>query len=155
MPHLPGREQCFLSYNKGFCLTGKRNLSVKNSYQNALVMGSTGTGKSSVVLIPSLYTMRGSFVIHDPSGELLSKGAGLLARKGYEIKVLNFTSPDKSSGYNPLIRVQGNSDIQKVASMLVETALGGKTKDPFWNTQANVTACHADHHTEKTGRRIF
>jgi type IV secretory pathway TraG/TraD family ATPase VirD4 len=132
-----GQGRVLSSYNIGFCLTGKRNLTAKNSFKNALIMGSTGTGKSSVVLIPSLYTMKGSFIIHDPSGELFSKSAAYLKQKGYEIKVLNFTNPDKSSGYNPLTRVQSNSDVQKVASMLVETSLGGKTKDPFWNTQAS------------------
>ncbi|RPH33016.1 MAG: hypothetical protein EHM93_06800 [Bacteroidales bacterium] len=123
-------------YNHGFCLTGRRNLTVKDSFQNALIIGGTGTGKSSVVLIPSLFTMRGSFIVHDPSGELFLKSAGYLKGKGYEIKVLNFANPEGSSGYNPLIRANSSSDIQKVASMLVENALGGKTKDPFWNTQA-------------------
>lgn len=123
-------------YYHGFCLTGRRNLCSKDSFQNALIVGGTGTGKSSVVLIPSLYTMKGSFIVHDPSGELFTKSAGYLSLKGYEIKVLNFANPQNSSGYNPLIRAQSSTDIQKVASMLVETALGGKTKDPFWNTQA-------------------
>jgi type IV secretion system protein VirD4 len=123
-------------YNHGFCLTGRRNLTKKDCYQNALIIGGTGTGKTSIVLIPSLYTMTESFVIHDPSGELYSKSAGYLKEKGFEIKVLNFANPENSSGYNPLVRAQTSSDIQKVASVLVETALGGKTKDPFWNTQA-------------------
>lgn len=125
------------SYYKGFCLTGKKNLSIKNSYQNSLIIGSTGTGKSSVVLLSSLYTMHGSsFVVHDPSGELFSKSAGYLSQKGYNVKVLNPANPQNSSGYNPLNRANSSSDIQKVASMLIENALGGKTKDPFWNTQA-------------------
>lgn len=123
-------------YNHGFCLTGRRNLTVKDSYQNALIVGGTGTGKSSVVLIPSLYTMRSSFIVHDPSGELFEKSAGYLREKGYEVKVLNFAKPEISSGYNPLSRARSSSDIQKVASLLVENALGGKAKDPFWNTQA-------------------
>lgn len=123
-------------YNYGFCLTGRRSLTCKDSFQNALIVGGTGTGKSSVVLIPSLFTMHGSFVVHDPSGELLIKSAGYLKQKGYEIKVLNFASPQCSSGYNPIIRAQSSSDIQKIALLLVENALGGKTKDPFWNTQA-------------------
>jgi len=124
------------SRNRGFCLSGKRNLSVKNSFQNALVVGGTGSGKSSVVLIPSLYSMQGSFVIHDPSGELYDKSAGYLRQKGYEIKVLNFTSAEHSSNYNPLVRAQSSSDIQKVSSLLVENVLGSKAKDPFWNIQA-------------------
>ncbi|HLG35755.1 MAG TPA: type IV secretory system conjugative DNA transfer family protein, partial [Bacteroidia bacterium] len=121
----------------GFCLTGKRNLSVKDSYQNALVIGGTGTGKSSVVLIPSLFTMHGSFIVHDPSGELFSKSSGYMKQKGYEVKVLHFANPAVSCGYNPLARAQTSSDVQKVASMLVLNALGGgNSKDPFWNTQA-------------------
>ena len=121
---------------KGFCLTGRKNLSVKNSYQNSLIIGGTGTGKSSVVIIPSLYSMCGSFVIHDPSGELFAKSAGFLKHKGYDIKVLNFANPQNSSGYNPLIRANSSTDIQKISSMLIENVLGGRAKDPFWNTQA-------------------
>ena len=123
-------------FNYGFCLTGSKKLTCKDSYQNALIMGGTGVGKSSVVLFPSLYSMRGSFIVHDPSGELLLKSAGYLQQKGYEIKVLHFANPDISSRYNPVSRAKSSSDIQKLASMLVETALGGKSKDPFWNTQA-------------------
>jgi type IV secretory pathway TraG/TraD family ATPase VirD4 len=122
----------------GFCLTGTSNLSVKDSYQNALVIGGTGVGKSSVVLIPSLYSMRGSFIVHDPSGELFFKSSGYLMQKGYQVKVLNFAKPDISCNYNPIARANSSSEIQKVSSMLVETALGGKTKDPFWNTQATA-----------------
>ncbi|TND10174.1 MAG: TrsK protein [Bacteroidetes bacterium] len=125
--------------NIGFCLTGDTSLSVKNSYQNALVIGGTGVGKSSVVLIPSLYSMTSSFVIHDPSGELFQKTAGHLHARGYAVKVLNFSKPSVSAGYNPLARAHTSSEIQKVASMLVENSLGGTGKaDPFWNTQATA-----------------
>jgi len=123
-------------YNYGFCLTGSKSLSRKDSYQNAIVVGGTGVGKSSVVLIPSLFKMKGSFIIHDPSGELFSKTAGYLKQKGYQIRVLNFTNPEKSSGYNPLQRINTTSDIQKISSMLVKTAMGDNSKDPFWNIQS-------------------
>lgn len=124
------------SSEKGFCLTGDRNLSVKLSYQNAIAVGGTGTGKSSVTLIPSIYTMDASAVINDPSGELHSKTAGQLAQRGYIVKVLNFSKPESSCGYNPLQRTNTSSEIQKVATMLVENALGKNSKDPFWSTQA-------------------
>lgn len=120
----------------GFCLNGKNNLSVKRSYENALIIGGTGTGKSSVVLIPSLFSMQSSFIIHDPSGELRQLSSGYLESKGYKIKVLNFAQADGSSGYNPLERARSDSDIQKISSMLVRTALGDNAKDPFWNIQS-------------------
>ncbi len=122
--------------NDGFCLTGRKNLSVRNSYQNALIIGGTGAGKSSIVLLPSLYTMHSSFIIHDPSGELYTKSAGFLKQRGYDIKVLNFANPAASSSFNPLARANSSSDIQKVASLLVANSLGAKSKDPFWTTQA-------------------
>ncbi|MEO5644463.1 MAG: type IV secretory system conjugative DNA transfer family protein [Bacteroidia bacterium] len=121
---------------KGFCLTGRKSISVKDSYTNCLAIGGTGSGKTSVVLLPSLYSMRSSFVVHDPSGELYTKSAGYLKSQGYEVKVLNFSKPEMSAGYNPLARAQTSSEIQKVASLLVGNALGTNSKDPFWNTQA-------------------
>jgi hypothetical protein len=93
-------------WEKGFNLTGRRSLSVKLSYQNALIVGGTGVGKSSILLIPSLMTMQGSFVVHDPSGELYMRSTGYLNEKGYEVKILNFARPEASSGYNPLQRAQ-------------------------------------------------
>ena len=120
----------------GFCLTGRRNLSVKNSYQNALIIGGTGVGKSSIVLLPSLYTMQSSFIVHDPSGELYAKSSGHLSQRGFDVRVLNFANPEISIRYNPLSRAKSSSDVQKIASMLVDNAFGGKGKDPFWNTQA-------------------
>ena len=80
--------------------------------------------------------MRASYVVHDPSGELFNKSAGYLKLMGYEVKVLHFANPIESSGYNPLVRSNNSSDIQKIASMLVQNTLGGNGKDPFWNTQA-------------------
>ena len=125
------------SFNSGFCLTGNKNLSIKDSFQNSLIVGGTGTGKSSVILIPSLYSMKGSFIVHDPSGELFSKSSGYLKQKGYNVKVLNFACPEISSNYNPLARAKNSStDIQKVASILVENSMGGNKKEPFWNSLA-------------------
>lgn len=131
-------ERDLLSRNEtGFCLTGKRSLSAKNSFTNALIVGGTGAGKSSVVLLPSLYKMEGSFIVFDPSGELYQKSAGYLSsERGYDVKVLNFAKPEISAGYNPLARANDSSQIQKVASMLIENSLGKGKKDPFWNGQA-------------------
>lgn len=123
------------SWNKGFCLTGKRNLTIKDSFQNALIIGGTGVGKSSIVLIPSILKMKSSLLIHDPAGELYSNTSGA-KYESHLVQVLNFAKPELSCGYNPLSRANTSSEIQKVASMLIENSLGKGSKDPFWNTQA-------------------
>ena len=60
---------------------------LEQSTKNALIIGSTGNFKSSGILIPSIYKMRGhsSLIITDFSGELLSKTSGALIESGYEI----------------------------------------------------------------------
>lgn len=132
-------ERSILSrQHSGFCLTGRRSLSAKDSFSNAIVIGGSGVGKSSIVLLPSLYKMEGSFVVHDPSSELYSKSAAALIERGYDVRILNFAKPDISAGYNPLARAKSSSDIKKVSSMLVANALGKGKSDPFWNNMAST-----------------
>ena len=122
--------------NKGFCMTGTKNLSTKSSYNNVIISGGTGTGKSTTVLIPSILTMEGSLVILDPSGELHDGTAPALRNKGYEVKVIHLTSAMKSIGYNPLHRANTSSEINAVADCLVRATLGTSGGDPFWRIQA-------------------
>lgn len=122
------------SYNKGFCLTGQKCLSLESSTKNALVIGSTGNFKSSGILIPSILRMRGhaSLVINDPSGELLLKSSGALIQAGYVVKSINYCSP--SEGYNPLARTKNReANYQKISKMIVGNSLGHNSKDPFFN----------------------
>ncbi len=127
------------TYNKGFCLTGKRSLSIEASYSNALVIGGSGSGKSSRVLIPSILRMMGAsgLVIHDPSGELFHKTSGALARAGYVVQSVNYAQPELSEGFNPLARAQSLSDIQKVSKLVILNSLG-QSKELFWNTSSEA-----------------
>ncbi|MDP1725554.1 MAG: type IV secretory system conjugative DNA transfer family protein [Bacteroidota bacterium] len=127
------------SFNKGFCLTGIKSLTVKDSYQHSLVIGGSGTGKSTVVIIPSIYSMTKhghSLVIQDPSGELHQATAGYLKNLEYDVLVLDYNKPEMSDGYNPLERIKTNSDIFKTATTLVQNSLGKSGTDAFWNSQA-------------------
>src|ERR1044071_10261720 len=64
-------------FNKGFCLNGVRSLTRKRSYQNVLVAGSTGSGKTSCIIISSIFSLarrRSSMVIHDAAlGEVYQR----------------------------------------------------------------------------------
>lgn len=124
-------------FNKGFCLTGTKSLSLKNSFQNVLVVGSVGTGKTSCAILPSLWRCLASVLIHDPSGEIFQNSAGYLhKKKGMKVQRLNYADPNVSDGYNPLKRVKTQSDIGKVASLIVRSSMKGNKGDPFWDISA-------------------
>lgn len=123
--------------HKGFCMTGSKNLPLDVTYQGAYVQSPTGGGKSTVVILPTIYTTEASLVIHDPSGELLSKSGAQLAARGYDVRTLNFALADISSGYNPLAHAYTQTQMRKLAALLVESSIGGTHKsDPFWNALA-------------------
>jgi len=127
------------SYNKGFNLTGSKSITELDSHKHALVIGSSGTGKSTVVIIPTIYNLAKngfSICINDPSGEIQKSTSGYLSKLGYKIQVLNFCNPEMSDGYNPLSRVETTSDIYKTATTIVQNSLGKSATDGFWNSQA-------------------
>lgn len=127
------------SLNKGFCLTGLQSLSLNDSHKHAMIIGGSGTGKTTCVLLPSIYSMARhghSLCVHDPSGEIYQASAGYLGSMGYTVKTLHFNKAEVSDGYNPLARVETLSDAYKVATALVQNALGKSGTDAFWNSQA-------------------
>ncbi len=145
-PKKEGYDATFLSpsevlriHNKGFCLSGTKSLSLSSSHLHSLIIGGSGSGKSSTVIIPTIYTLgksNQSMCIHDPSGELYEKTVGYLASIGYKITVLHFAKPEMSDGYNPLARVTTNPEIYKVATTFVQGKMGKGGSEEFWNSQA-------------------
>jgi len=131
-------ESDILGNHPGFCLNGRKSLTISDSTKNVLVIGSTGNFKSSGVLIPSLLRMRGasSLIVTDFSGELLLKTSGAFLECGYDVSSLNYGNPEQSEGYNPMLRIRNVSDIQKLSKMVIINALGTGSKDPFWNLSA-------------------
>lgn len=121
----------------GFCLDGENCLSISESYKNAIILGGSGSGKSSTVLINSALLMakgNSSLIFNDPSHEIRLLVSGALQNYGYTIKVIDYSNV-ASECFNPLQRCTTVSDIQKLASLLVRNALG-EAKDPFWNKSA-------------------
>ena len=70
---------------------------------NTLVCGGSGAGKTRFYCKPNLMQANTSFVILDPKGEILRDTGGLLKAKGYEIRVLDLISMEKSHCYNPYV----------------------------------------------------
>lgn len=126
--------------NKGFCLDGKKCLSIHDSCKNSLIIGATGNFKSSGILIPSILRMSGnsSLVVTDFSGELLQKCSGKLLKDGYQVMQLKLDDPYSSEGYNPISRLKSISEMQKLSKLSVISAMGVNSKDPFWNFSAEA-----------------
>ena len=70
---------------------------------NTLVCGGSGAGKTRFYCKPNLMQANTSFVILDPKGEILRDTGGLLEAKGYEVRVLDLISMEKSHCYNPFV----------------------------------------------------
>ena len=107
---------------------------------NTLVCGGSGAGKTRFYCKPNLMQANTSFVILDPKGEILRDTGYLLEKKGYEVRVLDLISMEKSHCYNPFVYLENDNDIQKLVTNLFKstTPKGSQSQDPFWDTSASM-----------------
>ena len=107
---------------------------------NTLVCGGSGAGKTRFYCKPNLMQANTSFVILDPKGEIVRDVGKLLEAKGYEIKVLDLISMEKSHCYNPFVYLRSDNDIQRLVTNLFKstTPKGSQSNDPFWDTAGSM-----------------
>ncbi|MDB5226625.1 MAG: recombinase [Bacteroidota bacterium] len=122
--------------NCGFALFGgKRAISIELSTRNSLIVGSSGSGKSSTVLYGTIQSLaRGpvSIALNDINSESYSRTSGYLAHRGMEIYNIDY-SP-LSDGFNPLELCKTPSDVMRVMHVLVSNASVISKNDPYWST---------------------
>lgn len=113
---------------------------------NVIVIGGSGTGKSRFFVKPNLLQANASYIITDPSGELLQSHGQYLKDMGYKIKVFNLVDMDLSNKYNPFnyireeksegdfeTKIDQNGIAQMINTFIVNTTPAGKSSsDPFW-----------------------
>ncbi|MBD8979411.1 MAG: type IV secretory system conjugative DNA transfer family protein [Clostridiales bacterium] len=133
---MPKSENKLMTQNVSIGLNAKkhrRNL-------NTLVCGGSGAGKTRFYCKPNLMQCNSSFVILDPKGEIVRDVGKLLEAKGYEIKVLDLISMEKSHCYNPFVYLRSDNDIQRLVTNLFKstTPKGSQSNDPFWDTAASM-----------------
>ena len=135
-----GEQYQILSNKKGIILAEDNYLPVdKRGNVNVLVVGGSGSGKSASYSIPNAYQLLGSYVFTDPKGELYDRTAGYLKANGYDIKVLNLVRPQYSDGYNPLMHISSEIDVDVIANTIVKgQKTEGSTAEPFWDDSAEM-----------------
>ena len=135
-----GEQFKILSNKSGIILAEGNYLPVdKRGNVNVLVVGGSGSGKSASYSIPNAYQQLGSYVFTDPKGELYDRTAGYLKENGYKIKVLNLVHPQYSDGYNPLMHISSEIDVDVIANTIVKgQKTEGSNSDPFWDDSAEM-----------------
>ncbi len=116
-----------------------QNISLETSSKsnnNTLILGTPGSGKTRYCVLPNLCEENErNIVLLDPKGELFDMTHCMMEQKGYKVKKLDFSQPDKSPvRYNPLAYVHDYNDILYIANTMVSSGKQQNSKaDPFWD----------------------
>ena len=108
---------------------------------NQIILGGSGTGKSRFFVKPNLLMCNTSYIVTDPSGELVQACGQMLINHGYKIKVFNLNDMKHSSNYNPFHylrdyngEINANNVIKMINVFMMNTkAEGASGGDPFWD----------------------
>ena len=105
-----------------------------NMNNNAMIVGAPGTGKSFGIVRPNIEQMNSSYVITDPSAELLKTCGKMLENNGYEIKVFDLTDMRHSHRYNPFRYIRSEQDVLTLIDCYINstTEPGRGGGDKFW-----------------------
>ena len=102
-------------------------------------MDGSGAGKSTSYVFPNAFQLLGSYVFTDPKGEVYDRTAGYLKEQGYDIKVLNLVDPSLSDGYNPLMHINSEIDVDVIANTIVKGQKSNDAKaDPYWDDMSEM-----------------
>ena len=111
---------------------------------NVLVVGGAGTGKSRFVVKPNILQLNASYVITDPSGEIIYSLGNVLKDYGYKIKILNISDMAHSNCYNPLHYIRDEAGVSMLIDCLIKnTTQDGSKGDEFFTNAERLlySAC--------------
>ncbi len=119
---------------------GTDNVFLHNLALILAVIGDSGSGKTRGMIMPNLMNEFGSYIILDPSGEILANLGGMLKKDGYEIRVLNLKKPELSNSFNPFHYVKSNLDVLELAEILWKATTDPKAAkgEPVWEESAKI-----------------
>ena len=126
----PGSKNMIFSNEVYMSMDGRKTF--RNN--NVLCIGGSGTGKSRFFLKPNALQANCSYVITDPSGELLETLGKPLKELGYEIRVFNLVQMEHSNCYNPFHYIRNEEGVLVMINALIKntTPKDSHSNDPFW-----------------------
>lgn len=129
IPRLEYSKNMIISQNFGRPLLDQRLI----GNNNVFVVGASGMGKSRSLSKPNILQKNASFVITDPSGELVTSLGTDLKNHGYTIKIFNISDMAHSNCYNPLHYIRNHAGVQMAVDCFISNTEGkGKKGDEFF-----------------------
>lgn len=103
--------------------------------RNIMVVGGSGSGKTSGYVLPNLMQQNSSYFVTDPKGTLPAQTGQMLIDAGYSVRFFNLVDIANSMRYNPLALVKDELDIMRFVRCLIANTKGepNTTGDPFWD----------------------
>ncbi|MFN2926571.1 type IV secretory system conjugative DNA transfer family protein [Lachnospiraceae bacterium YH-ros2228] len=111
---------------------------------NNLVVGEPGTGKSRGYVKPNLLQMNSSYIVTDPSGDIVKQMGETLYRFGYKVRIFDIATKNHTSTYNPMHYCRKEVDIKTLVDTFIantDTSNGNSNADPFWDAAMNSYLC--------------
>lgn len=111
---------------------------------NNLVIGEPGTGKSRGYVKPNLLQMNSSYIVTDPSGDIVKQLGETLYRFGYKVRIFDIATKNHTSTYNPMHYCRKEVDIKTLVDTFIantDTSNGNSNADPFWDAAMNSYLC--------------
>jgi type IV secretion system protein VirD4 len=99
--------------------------------EHLLVLGPTGSGKSSSLAIPAILEWPGPVVVTDPKGELLARTLAARERRGKAAVFAPLMEP--GDGWNPVTSIASSEDALRSAGFLLGRP---PEREPFWHELA-------------------
>ncbi|MCM1497506.1 MAG: type IV secretory system conjugative DNA transfer family protein [Clostridium sp.] len=127
--------------SKDICVSNDTRETKLNN--NDLIVGATGSGKTSGYVLPNIRQHIDSMIIADTKGNLHRQMRKELEAAGYEVQVLDFVNLEQSCAYNPLDYIEcdrktGRYREQDIISIAQAMIPNQRADDPFWEEAART-----------------
>lgn len=127
---------------------------------NVMVIGGAGAGKSRFFIKPNVLQMNASYVITDPSGEMIYALGNILRKSGYKVKIFNISDMQHSNCYNPLNYIRDEAGVNMLIDCFIKnTTTEGSKGDQFFTNAEKLlySACifYLINHCQDESRKNF
>lgn len=128
------RDPIVLGHN--YILPGD-DIGINRPNANALIVGTTGCGKSTSVIIPTLARSKYSNPVLSYAKEVDGyRMSAYLKRKGYTVHILNIAHPNKSTvSFDPMMSIESYEDMDGLSASVINATIK-RTVDDYWQSKA-------------------